>query len=149
MGRPGDAGGLDRLAHAIPATRVLLIITYRPECSHEWANLSHYTQLRVEPLPRPRSQELLSSLLGDDPSLQPLNDVLVERTQGNPFFLEESIRTLIESGVLNTGLAPVSGQPHSEVIVRDTVQRSWLPAPTASSRKEAGSGTAVTVVTCH
>jgi len=114
---------LNRLAHAIPAAPVLLIVTYRPEYVHTWANLSHYSQLRIEPLPRQRSHELLASLLGDDPSLGPLHEFLAERTQGNPFFLEESVRTLIESGVLSGesgGFRLV--KPYSESIVPDTVQ---------------------------
>src|SRR5262249_5162529 len=44
--------------------------------------------------------ELLKALLGDDPSLEPLKRLLIERTEGNPFFLEESVRALVETGVL-------------------------------------------------
>ena len=46
------------------------------------------------------ADEFLQALLGDDPSLAPLKPLLIARTQGNPFFLEESIRTLVETGVL-------------------------------------------------
>ena len=43
---------------------------------------------------------MLQALLGDDPSLAPLKELLIARTEGNPFFLEESVRTLVETGVL-------------------------------------------------
>ena len=58
------------------------------------------TQLRLDPLPREAATELLASLLGGDAALQPLARLLIERTDGNPFFLEESVRTLVETGVL-------------------------------------------------
>src|SRR4029453_6777455 len=60
----------------------------------------YYTQLRLDPLPPASASELLQGLLGDDPSLTPLTPLLIARTQGNPFFLEESVRTLVETQVL-------------------------------------------------
>src|SRR4029077_7684092 len=59
-----------------------------------------YTQLRLDPLPPLSAHALLHALLGDDPSLAPLTPLLIARTEGNPFFLEESVRTLVETGVL-------------------------------------------------
>ena len=50
--------------------------------------------------PRPAPTHFLQALLGDDPSLAPLKQLLIARTEGNPFFLEESVRTLVETGVL-------------------------------------------------
>ena len=61
---------------------------------------TYYTQLRLDPLPPASAEALLQSLLGDDPGLEPLKQRLIERTQGNPFFLEESVRTLVETQVL-------------------------------------------------
>ena len=58
------------------------------------------TQLRLDPLPPVSVHEFLAALLGDDPSLESLTPLLMPRTQGNPFFLEESVRTLVETGVL-------------------------------------------------
>src|SRR5215470_13213634 len=60
----------------------------------------HYTQLRLDPLPLASADAFLQALLGEDPSLAPLTDLLIARTEGNPFFLEESVRTLVETGVL-------------------------------------------------
>src|SRR5262249_24737211 len=61
---------------------------------------TYYQQLRLDPLPPESAAELLAELLGDAAQLQRLKRLLVERTEGNPFFVEESIRTLVESGVL-------------------------------------------------
>src|SRR5207244_11395037 len=55
---------------------------------------------RLDPLPPASADELLQALLGNDPSLAPLTQLLIARTAGNPFFLEESVRTLVETQVL-------------------------------------------------
>jgi len=94
---------LDTLVDSLPATRMLLLVTYRPEHQHAWARKSYYTQLRIDPLSPETAQELLDARLGDDASLQSLKRALVQRTEGNPFFLEESVRTLIETGALIGG----------------------------------------------
>src|SRR5262249_3038367 len=73
---------------------------YRPEYQHGWGSKTYYTQLRLDPLLPASADEFLQALLGDDPSLIPLKRLLIERTEGNPFFLEESVRTLVETGVL-------------------------------------------------
>ena len=91
---------LDSLVERVPSARLLLLVNYRPEYQHGWGSKTYYTQLRIDPLPSGSAEELLQSLLGGDTSLQPLMRVLLERTEGNPFFLEESVRTLIETQVL-------------------------------------------------
>jgi predicted ATPase len=75
-------------------------VNYRPEYQHGWGSKTYYTQLRLDPLPPASADEFFHALLGDDPSLEPLKQLLIARTEGNPFFLEESIRTLLETGVL-------------------------------------------------
>jgi transcriptional regulator with AAA-type ATPase domain/tetratricopeptide (TPR) repeat protein len=91
---------LDLLVLGLPAARVLLLVTYRPEYRHEWSSLSYYTQLRIDPLPADEARQLLDHLLGPDASLGELKPRLVEWTEGNPFFLEESVRALEETGFL-------------------------------------------------
>ena len=91
---------LDSLIDSLPTARLLLLVNYRPEYQHGWGNKTYYTQLRLDPLPPASAEELLQALLGDDPSLVPLKRLLIERTEGNPFFLEESVRALVETGVL-------------------------------------------------
>jgi tetratricopeptide (TPR) repeat protein len=91
---------LDSLAEGLPTARLLLLVNYRPEYQHGWGSKTYYTQLRLDPLPPASADEFLQALLGDDPSLVPLKQLLIARTEGNPFFLEESVRTLMETGVL-------------------------------------------------
>jgi class 3 adenylate cyclase/tetratricopeptide (TPR) repeat protein len=91
---------LDSLIDSLPTAPLLLLINYRPEYRHGWGNKTYYSQLRIDPLAPESAAELLQAVLGDDESLRPLKQVLIERTEGNPFFLEESIRTLIETKVL-------------------------------------------------
>ena len=91
---------LDSLVESLPTAHMLLLVNYRPEYQHGWGSKTYYTQLRLDPLPPASADELLQALLGGDPSLAPLKQLLIARTEGNPFFLEESVRTLVETGVL-------------------------------------------------
>jgi len=91
---------LDSLVEALPATRLLLLVNYRPEYQHRWGAKTYYAQLRIDPLTGDNADALLNALLGDDVSLLPLKRLLIERTEGNPLFAEESVRTLLETGDL-------------------------------------------------
>jgi predicted ATPase len=91
---------LDRLVDSLSTARILLLVTYRPEYQHGWGSKTSYTQLRLDPLPLISTEDFLQALLGDDAGLVPLKRLLIERTGCNPFFLEESVRTLVETGVL-------------------------------------------------
>jgi class 3 adenylate cyclase len=91
---------LDSLVESLPNARILLAVNYRPEYRHSWTARSCYRQLRIDPLPPQSAHDLLEGLLGPDPSVARLKPLLIERTQGNPLFLEESVRSLAESGTL-------------------------------------------------
>jgi len=91
---------LDSLVESLPTVRVLLLVTYRPEYQHGWGRQTFYTHVRLDPLPPASAEAFLAGLLGDDPSLAPLLPLLLARTAGNPFFLEESVRTLVETAAL-------------------------------------------------
>src|SRR2546425_3029139 len=91
---------LDSLIDSLPTARLLLLVNYRPEYHHHWGSKTYYTQIRIDPLPAVSADELLQAMLGDDASLTPLTPLLMARTEGNPFFLEESVRTLVETGLL-------------------------------------------------
>ena len=91
---------LDSLVESLPTVRLLLLVNSRPEYQHGWGSKTYYTQLRLDPLPPANAEEFLQALLGDDSSLVPLKQLLIARTQGNPFFLEESVQALVEAGVL-------------------------------------------------
>jgi tetratricopeptide (TPR) repeat protein len=92
---------LDSLVESLPTSRLLLLVNYRPEYQHSWASKTFYSQVRLDPLVPESAEELLHSLLGNDPSLQGLKQHLIARTEGNPFYLEESVRTLVETKVLS------------------------------------------------
>lgn len=91
---------LDSLVESLPAARLLLLVNYRPEYSHGWGSKTYYRQLQIDPLPPASSEALLDALLGTDATLAPLKRLVIERTEGNPFFIEESVRSLVETGVL-------------------------------------------------
>ena len=114
---------LDSLVESLPTARLLLLVNYRPEYHHGWGSKTYYTQLRLDPLPPASADALLRALLGSDPSLAPLMQLLITRTQGNPFFLEESVHTLVETRVLvGERGAYLLGQPLQGMPVPATVQ---------------------------
>jgi predicted ATPase/class 3 adenylate cyclase len=91
---------LDNLLESLPTLRVLLLVNYRQEYQHGWANKAYYSQVRMDPLPRDSAQCLVEALLGSDSALGQAKRLLIELTDGNPFFLEESVLFLIENHVL-------------------------------------------------
>jgi class 3 adenylate cyclase len=91
---------LDALVESLPAARMFLLVNYRPEYQPPWGSRTSYTQLRLDPLASDHAEELLGALLGADAALEPLKRALITRTEGNPFFLEESVRALVETGAL-------------------------------------------------
>ena len=91
---------LDSLVESLPAARLLLMVNYRPEYTHGWGGKSYYTQFRIDPLEPESAEELLQAILGSEPTLQPLKQLLVQQTEGNPFFLEECVQSLVETGAL-------------------------------------------------
>jgi class 3 adenylate cyclase/tetratricopeptide (TPR) repeat protein len=91
---------LNLQADSIGTARVLLLVNYRPEHRHEWNSKTYYSQIRLDPLGREIAEELLAALLGRDAELLQVKRLLVEKTEGNPFFLEEMVRGLFEQGAL-------------------------------------------------
>jgi class 3 adenylate cyclase/tetratricopeptide (TPR) repeat protein len=89
---------LDGLVESLGSARLLLLVNYRPGFQHTWGSRTYYSQMRLDVLPAESAGALLEALLGDDPGLGPLKQLLVRR--GNPFFLEETIQTLVETGTL-------------------------------------------------
>jgi class 3 adenylate cyclase/tetratricopeptide (TPR) repeat protein len=119
---------LDSLIDSLPTARLLLLMNYRPEYQHGWGSKTYYTQLRLDPLSQASAEELLQALLGEDVGLAPLKQLLIERTEGNPFFLEESVRALFDQGILvhqtgeASGQSPLLTEPLTEFKLPATVQ---------------------------
>jgi tetratricopeptide (TPR) repeat protein len=114
---------LDILVDSLPKARILLLVDYRPEYQHAWSGKTYYTQLRLDPLPPENVDELLRALLGGGTDLGALKELLTSRCDGNPFFLEETVRTLIETQVLlGERGAYRLGKPIESIEVPATVQ---------------------------
>jgi predicted ATPase len=107
-------GFLDVLSESLASAKLLLLTNYRPEYRHEWGQKTYYTQLRLAPFRKEEAEEFLDVLLGDSPrpigerdrvrggenNLQPLKQLILDKTQGTPFFMEEIVQDLFEQGVL-------------------------------------------------
>jgi class 3 adenylate cyclase/tetratricopeptide (TPR) repeat protein len=109
---------LDALIEGLPTARILLLVNYRPEYRHGWGGKACYVQIRVDAFGSEGAKALLDALLGaatdvgksaaaggsgrahGGPALIDLKRLLIQRTEGNPFFLEESVRSLVETGTL-------------------------------------------------
>jgi predicted ATPase len=118
---------LNLLADSLGTARLLLLVNYRPEYSHKWNSKTYYTQLRLDPLGKESADEMLTALLtspapatlspgasrersvGDihvadrvrvQDDLAPLRLLIIERTEGNPFFMEEIVQVLLDEGAL-------------------------------------------------
>jgi class 3 adenylate cyclase/tetratricopeptide (TPR) repeat protein len=123
---------LDGFIESLPAARILLAVNYRPEYRHGWGSKTYYRQLRIDPLAAESASDLLEGLLGSDSSVAPLKSLLIERTEGNPLFLEESVRTLVETGALTGargayklvhGLQAISVPPTVQSILASRIDR--------------------------
>jgi tetratricopeptide (TPR) repeat protein len=112
---------LDLLADGVARARILMLVNYRPEYRHQWGAKSYYLQLRLDPLGGKSADEMLQALLGSDASLQSLKRLVVEKTAGNPFFIEEMVRSLIEQGVLTRDGGLKLTRPPNEIQIPPTV----------------------------
>jgi predicted ATPase/class 3 adenylate cyclase len=113
---------LNLLADSIGTAKILLLVNYRPEYSHQWGNKTYYTQLWLDPLGQESADEMLTSLLGDGKDLIPLKRLIIERTEGTPFFMEEIVQSLFEDGVLQRNGTVKLAKSMSAVKVPATVQ---------------------------
>jgi predicted ATPase len=113
---------LDLLADSVANARILLLFDYRPEYRHEWTNLSYYAQLRLDPLTGADGAAMLSPLLGDEDDLAPVKRLILERTGGNPFFIEEIVQALFDEGALVRNGNVKSTRPIAQLRLPPTVQ---------------------------
>jgi len=116
-------GLLNELVGDAKDARLLLVVSYRPEYMDEWRNRPNYRLLHLDPLASESLAELLQALVGPDPSLPTLKSFLVERASGNPFFVEEIVRVLVDTGVLEGARGSYRlARPFSSTEVPPTVQ---------------------------
>jgi class 3 adenylate cyclase len=114
---------LSLLADSIANAKILMLVNYRPEYSHQWGSKTYYTQLRLDPLGKENADEMLTALVGDDTNVRPLKRLIIERTEGNPFFMEESVQVLLDEGALvRDGATARLTKPLGELKIPPTVQ---------------------------
>jgi class 3 adenylate cyclase/tetratricopeptide (TPR) repeat protein len=97
---PATEAFMAETIEALQGTNSLTIVNFRPEYRAPWMATSYYRQIALAPLGAEAVEELLSGLLGSHPSLDGLSEPVLSRTQGNPFFIEELVRSFVETGSL-------------------------------------------------
>src|SRR5262249_26037563 len=97
---PASDALLGRLLHGVGGTRTLVLLNFRPEYQGEWVWRPDYHRVALRPLGHEATEELLTALLGTDPSLPAMRARIGERPGGNPFFVEELVQSLVEGGAL-------------------------------------------------
>jgi adenylate cyclase len=119
----GSDAFLAELVNSIEGTKSMALLNFRPEYSAEWMEAPIYTKLALVPLGPADTRELLQDLAGNDPSLDGLDELVHERTAGNPFFIEETVRELVEAGdLVGEGGAYRLARPVAEMRVPPSVQ---------------------------
>ncbi|MEK6328825.1 MAG: hypothetical protein AABM66_15075, partial [Actinomycetota bacterium] len=96
----GSEAFLGEMVGAVEGTTTLAVVNFRPEYEAEWADSPVYRRVTLRPLGPESTRELLADLAGGDPSIDGLAELIHERTGGNPFFIEEVVRELVEAGNL-------------------------------------------------
>ncbi len=113
---------LNLIADSIGNARILMMVNYRPEYRHNWGNKTYYTRLRLDPLGQTNAAELLAELLGEDADLGALRTTIIERTEGNPFFMEEMVQVLFDQGVLSRNGKVSIAKPLTSIQIPPTVK---------------------------
>ncbi|MBI4641494.1 MAG: hypothetical protein HY731_12415 [Candidatus Tectomicrobia bacterium] len=119
---------LNMLGESIATANILLLVNYRPGYQHTWGSKTFYIQVRLDPLGQAEAHELLTALLGDDGGLKSLKQLILEKTEGNPFFIEEIVHMLVDQGMLvrdsavGTGFKPAPALKLTEIQIPTTVQ---------------------------
>ena len=130
---------LAEMVGAVEGTQTLAVLNFRPEYEAEWMGSPAYRRIALVPLGLDSTRELLADIAGEDPSLDGLAELIHERTAGNPFFIEEVVRELVETGTLEgeRGAHRLVGQvedagvpPTVQVILAARIDR--LPPPRRS-----------------
>jgi tetratricopeptide (TPR) repeat protein len=124
---------LNLVVDSLATSHILLLVNYRPEYHHQWGNKSYYMQIRLDPLGRESADEMLAALLGSElplpdqregrgEGLAPLKRLIIERTEGNPFFMEEMVQAFFEQGALVRDGTVKLAKPLDQIRVPLTVQ---------------------------
>src|SRR5262249_17943572 len=111
------------LLESVTVSRTLLLVNYRPEYRPHWVARADVTEISLAPLGDLAIDALLDDLLGSEPARGALGQLVRARTGGNPFYIEEVVHELAESGVLDgTRGAYHVTRPITQVAIPGTVQ---------------------------
>lgn len=113
---------LSLMAQAIGTARILLIVNFRPEYRQHWGNGSYSTQIRLDPLEESVATEMLDTLLGHNNQLLDLKKLIVSKSSGTPFFMEEMVKALFDDGTLTRGTEVTFTKKLSELNIPTSVQ---------------------------
>jgi class 3 adenylate cyclase/tetratricopeptide (TPR) repeat protein len=113
---------LNLLSNSITNSPIMLLVNYRPEYRHEWGNQASYTQLRLQPLGHESADEMLNALLGESVQVAQLKRLIIEKTEGTPFFIEETVQALFEDGTLTRNGQTKVTRPLDKLHIPATVQ---------------------------
>jgi class 3 adenylate cyclase len=113
---------LNLIADSIGTAQILMMVNYRPEYRHNWGHKTYYTQMRLDPLGEENAAELLTAMIGDATALGPLKTMIIARTEGNPFFIEEMVQVLFDQGALvRNGIVSIA-KPLTSIEIPSTVK---------------------------
>ena len=114
---------LDYLIGWLSGARILLLLLYRPEYTHPWGSKSYYNRVGLSQLNSESSADLIRSILPDGEAVNQLKGFILERTSGNPLFMEELIHTLLENGSIRCeGGRCLLLKNAAEIQVPDTIE---------------------------
>jgi len=113
---------LNSLVDDITDAPILLLVNYRPGYQPTWVDKPHCTALRLQPLAEQSASEMLASMLGESPELAALNRLIIEKSEGNPFFIQEIVQTLLDRGVLIRDGTVRLTKPIAQIGIPTTVQ---------------------------
>jgi hypothetical protein len=122
---------LDLLVEAMANARILLLVNYRPEYELHWGVKPYCHLLRLGPLAEDSADEMLSAILGESIELLPLKQLIIETTDGTPFFMEETVQALFDEGSLKRSDGTVAlVKPLASLRIPPTVQTILAAAST-------------------
>jgi class 3 adenylate cyclase/tetratricopeptide (TPR) repeat protein len=108
---------------SVPTARVLCLLTYRMGYAPPFGERTYHTRLALTTLSSPDSLQMAQSLLLTDSLPAALQTLITQRAEGNPFFVEEIIKTLQDTGALGQSEEPaVLTRPAWEVVIPETIQ---------------------------
>ncbi|HXZ02801.1 MAG TPA: AAA family ATPase [Stellaceae bacterium] len=124
---PTTRESLDALIERVPALRVLVIVTFRPEFASSWVGRSQVTLLSLSRLPLRQGAEMIAQVAGGKLLPKEIADEIADRTDGVPLFIEELTKAAVESGLLvDRGDRYVATGPMAPLAIPTSLQASLL-----------------------